>query len=213
MSLRRRLLFPPSSRELLEKVIEHYPEFQHVFLIAIYHLINTQNVQNEYLTVLTKNRVLIADLIKGNDNNVTPPSHVKKEGKKNNILIACHNHYFGAVIPSFGDIYNAIENNCQFFAVASENHIGMVVIEYNSDSHKKFIDEFVLFHGYIDICFNFERHDELSQVDALQINDYEKEKLKLEIYDKFLSENSEKFVNEFNIRFNKFKIYEIYIKL
>lgn len=75
------------------------------------------------------------------------------------------------------------------------------------------INEFVLFHGYLDICFDLEKHNELSQLELLQITDDKKEKLKLESYDKFISENSEKFVNEFNIRFNKFNICEIYIEL
>lgn len=51
---------PLSSKELLEKVIVKYPEFKNVILVAIYHLINTQNMNSEYLTVLTKDFRLIA---------------------------------------------------------------------------------------------------------------------------------------------------------
>lgn len=200
-----------SSKELLEKVIEKYPEFKYIILVSIYHLINTKDEDKEYLTVLTKDLRLIADLIKGEDNNVGTPSYVETEGEKNNILIACHNHYFGAIIPSLGDICKALENNCNLISIVSENHIGLVVIDYNHGCDKNLINEFVLFHGYFDICFDLEKHNELSQLELLQITDDKKEKLKLESYDKFISENSEKFVNEFNIRFNKFNICEIYI--
>ena len=91
--------------------------------------------------------------------------------------------------------------------------MGMIVIEYDSICDKNLVEEFTLFHGYLDFCFKFERNDELNRLRLLQITENEKEKLKLEAYDKFISENTGKFVNEFNIRFNKYKIYEIYIEL
>ena len=47
----------------------------------------------------------------------------------------------------------------------------------------------------------------------LDISDAKREMLELKIYDKFISENIEKFVYEFNCRLIKFNIYEIYIKL
>lgn len=207
------IIIPPSSSELLEMFVKKYPKFKYVILIAIYYLINTQGAKNEFLSVLTKDLRLVVDLVEGNDLIVNTPVQVEIESKKNNILIASHNHFFGAIIPSLGDICKALKCNCNLISVVSENHIGIVLIEYNSNCDKKLIDEFFLFHGYLDICFAFERHDELSYLQSLQITDEEKEMMKLEIYDKFISENTEKFVNEFNIRFNKFNIYELYIEL
>ncbi len=76
------IFVPPPSEELLEMVIKKYPKFKHAILIAMYHLINTQSVKNEYLTALTKNNVLIADLIEGKGDNVSTTSNVEKEGEK-----------------------------------------------------------------------------------------------------------------------------------
>ena len=204
---------PLSSDELLENTIKKYSQFEYVILISIYHLLNTKSRNNEFLTVVTKDYKLIADLIEGNEIIVQTPILVEIEAKKNNIFIAVHNHFCGAISPSLGDICKALESNCNLISIVSENNIGIVVIEYNSDCNKQLIDEFVNFHGYIDICFAFERTEEIKRVDMLQISDNEKEKLKLEEYDKYISRNCEKFVNEFNIRFNKFNISEIYIKL
>lgn len=207
------IFVPPSSEELLERTIKKYPKLKYVILFSIYHLINTHGETNEFLSVLTKDFRWVADLVEGNDTIVKTPIHVEIEGKKNNILIASHNHFFGAIIPSLGDICKALENNCSLISIVSENHIGIVVIEYESNCEKKLVEEFLTFHGYLDICFMFERNDEINKLRSLNINDDEKEKLKLEGYDKFISDNTDKFVNEFNIRFNKFKIYEIYIDL
>ena len=207
------IVIPPSSNELLKMSVKKYPEFKIVILIAIYHLINTRNKSNEFLSVLTKDFRLVADLFEGNNLRVGFPLQVEIEGKNNNILIACHNHFFGAVIPSLGDICNALKHNCNLIAIVSENHIGIVIIEYDLGCDKKLIDEFIDFHGYIDICFSFEMDDELFHLKSLHMTEYEKEKFKLEIYDKFISENIEKFIIEFNVRFNKFNIYEIYIKV
>lgn len=207
------IIIPPSSRELLERVINKYPKFKYAFLIALYHLINTLNVKNEYLTVLTKNGMLIADLIKGIDNEVSMPSHVKKEGKKNNILIACHNHFFGAIILSFDDIASTINNNCQFAAIVSCNHIGILINEVDEIEFKLFISDFKLFREYIGFCIENEKGHEYDEIDMMDISEDEREKMKSMIHDKFLSDNIEKFVNEFNKRFNKYKIYELYIKL
>jgi hypothetical protein len=88
---------PFSSDELLEMTVKNCSKFKYVLLTAIYHLINTNNQNNEYLTVLSKSNQFVVDLIEGKGNSVTVPNIVKSEGKKNNILVACHNHFFGAI--------------------------------------------------------------------------------------------------------------------
>lgn len=42
----------------------------------------------------------------------------------------------------------------------------------------------------------------------MDISENEREKMKSKIHDKFLSDNIEKFIGEFNSRFNKYNIYE-----
>lgn len=73
---------PITSVELLKYAINKYPNFEKIILIAIYHLFNTQNEYDEYLTVLTKDNRLIVDLLVGDHNNVKIPDIVKVEGKK-----------------------------------------------------------------------------------------------------------------------------------
>ena len=178
------IIVPPSSEELLVRTIKKYPKLNFAILFSIYHLINTQNETNEFLSVLTKDFRWVADLVEGNDIIVKTPIQVEIEGKNNNILIAVHNHFFGAIIPSLGDICQALENNCSLISIVSENHIGMVVIEHDASCDKNLVEEFTLFHGYLDLCFKFERNDELNKLRLLQINEDKKEKLKLEAYDK-----------------------------
>lgn len=206
------IILPPSSKELLEKAIKNYPEFKYVILVVIYHLINTKGSHNEYLTVLSKNNKLITDLIKGNEEIVNIPVNVKLEGKNDNILVACHNHFFGAVIPSLNDICSAIKYNCQFMVIVSDTKIGIIV---NIDlSYKKaFIDQFILFNAYIQLCVDFEKSHELDNLDLINLTSDERIKFENEIFDKFVGTNNKKFVDEFNVRFNKYNIYKIYIEL
>lgn len=66
-----------SSDNLLEKIILNYLNFEIVILVAIYHLFNTKNVSNEFLTVLSKDNKIIVDLMEGDENNVKIPHIVK----------------------------------------------------------------------------------------------------------------------------------------
>lgn len=97
----------PTSDELLTNAVAKYVNFENVILIAIYHLINTQNANKEYLTILTKDLRLICDLVEGVEGDVEIPNHVKKE-PVNNIFLTCHNHFQKAIIPSSNDFKNAM---------------------------------------------------------------------------------------------------------
>ncbi|WP_458454626.1 hypothetical protein [Methanobrevibacter sp.] len=203
----------PDSKKLLEKTIKKYPHFDKIILMGLYHLINTQNVDKEFLSVLSKDLNIIADLLEGNDEIVEVPYNVKLEGKKNNILVACHNHFFGAIIPSLSDICTAIKYNCRFIVIVSDNSIGIIVNDFNLSFKKDFIEDYIFFNGYIQLCVDFEKSNELDQLDSMNLNSNERKKLENEIFDRFVGENTEKFVDEFNLRFNKYNIYEIYINI
>ena len=202
---------PLSSNELLERTIIKCPEFMKVVLIAIYHLINTNGENKEYLTVLTKDNKLLIDLIEGRGDNVSVPPIVKVEGKKGNILVACHNHFLGAIIPSLDDVATAINNYCPFVAIVSGNHIGILIIESDGIDCEKFENDFEWFREYIGFCIDVEKGQEIDEIDMMDISEEKREEMKSIIHDKFLADNVEKFVNEFNNRFNKYKIYELYI--
>ena len=68
----------PTSEELLIQTIKKYSDFEKVILIALYHLINTQNSDKEYLTILTNDLRLICDLVEGDGESVEIPDLVKK---------------------------------------------------------------------------------------------------------------------------------------
>lgn len=91
-------------------------------------MINTQNANKEYLTILTKDLRLICDLVEGVEGDVEIPNHVKKE-PVNNIFLTCHNHFQKAIIPSSNDFKNAMLPKIKFTIIVSENHIGIIVNE------------------------------------------------------------------------------------
>ena len=75
------------------------------------------------------------------------------------------------------------------------------------------MDQFILFNAYIQLCVDFEKSYELDNLDLMNLTSDERIKLENEIFDKFVGINNKKFVDEFNVRFNKYNIYEIYIEL
>lgn len=201
---------PPTSDDLLQKIVKTFFDFEKVVLIGIYHLFNTKNVDKEYLTVLTKNLKLIEDLTEGEENEVHLSDNAKEEGKNSNIFVACHNHYFGAIVPSCEDILSTVIYNCQFTVISSENNLGIIYNNSNLIILENFRRELLLFDRYVEFRFSVDCVDELNLLDE-SAEDFEKKKL--ELFDQFVSRNNDKFVNEFNSRFNKYNIYELYIKI
>lgn len=90
--------------ELFKNSIKNHKELKEVIWIGIYHCLNTFNLDDEYLTVLNKDFLIIADLIEGNDTSVDIPEFVKKEIYDGNVLATFHNHFNGAIIPSSKDL-------------------------------------------------------------------------------------------------------------
>lgn len=207
---------PISSIELLEKTIKNFPNFEKVIMIAIYHLINTKDVDDEYLTVLTKDIRLVADLVKGESSEVLIPDIVKLEFKSDNILITCHNHFNGAIIPSFVDFKNSIYPKILFTVIVSEGRIGILINQF-----KNYDEEMLNFLKidlkdyieYIRFSFIVNRKDEIKQLDNL-IFDEKLYSIKYQLlFDEFVCENNLKFVNEFNLRMEKYNLYIVYINL
>ena len=205
----------PGSDELLEKAIRGHSNFQKVILIAIYHLMNTQDVTNEYLTILTKDLRLICDLVEGDGEGVEIPDDVNNEPVEN-ILLTCHNHFQRAVIPSSKDFRNIIKPKIKFTIIVSEEDIAIIVNDLNdqlyffSNSEKqefkntwKTYKEYIMFclaKDYPNVIFKF-YNDEYSE------GEFQK------FFERYVGENISKFVDEFNVRFKKYNIYCIHIKI
>lgn len=210
---------PPNSDELLEKTLKKYPYFEKVLMVAIYHLINTQHVNYEYLSVLTKDLRLICDLVKGDCGSVSIPKILKNEPDKN-ILVTCHNHFMRAIIPSTKDFKNVVKPKIKFTVIVSENHIGIIVKElgdkfmnFEKDERESFENTWKMFMDYMIFCLINDKPDEVLNY---YFNDFPNENDNDEfqqIFEEYVGENIIKFIDEFNVRFKKYNIYYIHIIL
>ena len=196
--------------DLFKRAITEHPELKEVIWISLYHCLHTHDSKIEYLTVLNKNFHLIADLVEGNEENVIIPDNVKKEFFNGNVLATFHNHFNGAIIPSSKDLKNTILPFVKFMVITSDNNIGIIVnsIECNYEIIKQ---EWNLFLAFVNWSFNVDFDSEIEKLYQLKLNDQEFKKQEEILFNKFLSLNLKKFVNEFNSRMEKYNVYFLYI--
>lgn len=207
---------PPSSVDLLKKAIKKYPVFDKIILIAIYHLINTQNLNKEYLTVLTKDMRLICDLVEGNENSVEIPEILKNE-PSSNMLLTCHNHFNKSIIPSSKDFKNIVKPKIRFTLIVSETCIGILINEllddfydFDDDERLEFVNNWKSFLDYILFCM---ANDNPNDVIKFYMSDNLDDDYFQSIFDEYVGENILKFVDEFNLRFKKYNMYYVYISI
>ncbi|WP_458455532.1 hypothetical protein [Methanobrevibacter sp.] len=206
-----------TSEKLLEKSIQSYLEFEKVVLIAIYHLINTQNTNKEYLTVLTKDLRLICDLVESNTCSVDIPESLKSEPVEN-ILLTCHNHFYKSIIPSLNDFKNIIKPKIKFTIIVSDDSIGILVNEllddfykFNYNQMKEFCNTWKSYNDYIIFCLGMDKPEVILRFydDCSDMDDEEFQ----QIFEIFVGENISKFIDEFNVRFKKYNMYCIHIEI
>ena len=166
----------------------------------------------EYLTVLDINFQLIADLVEGNEEKVIIPDSVKQEILEGNVLATFHNHFNGAIIPSSKDLKNTILPFVKFMVITSENNIGIIVNDTNCDS-KLLKQEWIFFLAYVNWSFNITFASEIEKIYALKLNDEKFKKQEEILFNRFLSLNLKKFINEFNSRMEKYNVYFLYITI
>lgn len=203
-----------SQEELLKSVIKKYPQFKRIIMISIYHLINTQNVEKEYLTVLTKDLRLIADLTEWEMDKVSVPKNVKEESKKGNVLVICHNHFHGAIIFSLIDFKNVLCSKIKFSVIVSNGNIGILVNEFSSFDEKYLKSlkiELKDYIGYVMFTFIINNDEAIEKLDNSNLDD---ELYSIEyqnLFDWFIAKNNLKFIDEFNLRMKKYNLYYLYI--
>lgn len=173
---------------------------------------NTYDSKIEYLTVLNNDFQLIADLVEGNQENVIIPNNVKKEILSGNVLATFHNHFNGAIIPSSKDLKNTILPFVKFMVITSENNIGIIVNNTNSD-FQLIKQEWNLFLAFVNWSFNVDFDNEIEKLYNSKLNDQEFKKEEELLFNKFLTLNLNKFINEFNSRMEKYNVYFLYINL
>ena len=175
-------------------------------------MLNVKNQNIEYLTVLTKDFRLVADLVEGKYGEVPIPDNVKSEAKKDNIFITCHNHYYGAVIPSWGDFKNSICPNIPFTIIVSEGNIIILLNEFNLDEYalKSLKIDLKDYIEYVRFSFIVNNEFEIQMLYELNLTEGEYKREYQILFDMYVARSNLKFVNEFNLRMEKYNLYMIY---
>ena len=198
----------------MNKLLDEIPELNKMMSLAVYHEANS-NKGIEYLTMLTKDGRLIADVFKGKKRETKFPESVLNE-PVGNILFSLHNHRYGAIIPSGNDIHNVIYPNIKFTGIVSESNFGLIVNENKKISKSKIKDierNFLLFEMYVTYCFDSEYNNQIEKLKKSSSSKEEFEEKESILFDKYLSKNNFRFVGEFNDRMKNFNIKLIQIKL
>lgn len=201
---------------LFIKAINEHEELKEVIWIALYHCLNTFDVSHEYLTVLNKNFQLIADLVEGDDRSVELPVNVKNEMLNDNVLATFHNHFNGAILPSSNDLKNTIIPFVKFMVITSNENIGIIVndlIDLDENLIEHFKQEWIIFVSYLAWSFNNNMTDDIEKIYNSKCSENDKQNKEQKLFDRYIGENSQKFIEEFNSRMEKYNVYFIQINI
>lgn len=207
---------PKNNLNLFIKAINEHEELKEVIWIALYHCLNTFDVSHEYLTVLNKNFQLIADLVEGDDRSVELPVNVKNEMLNDNVLATFHNHFNGAILPSSNDLKNTIIPFVKFMVITSNENIGIIVndlIDIDENLIEHFKQEWIIFVSYLAWSFNNNMTDDIEKIYNSKCSENDKQNKEQKLFDRYIGENSQKFIEEFNSRMEKYNVYFIQINI
>lgn len=207
---------PKNNLNLFIKAINEHEELKEVIWIALYHCLNTFDVSHEYLTVLNKNFQLIADLVEGDDRSVELPVNVKNEMLNDNVLATFHNHFNGAILPSSNDLKNTIIPFVKFMVITSNENIGIIVndlIDLDENLIEHFKQEWIIFVSYLAWSFNNNMTDDIEKIYNSKCSENDKQNKEQKLFDRYIGENSQKFIEEFNSRMEKYNVYFIQINI
>ena len=203
-----------SSKGTIYRLLTEIPKVTAMLSLAGYHW-NNCDTEIECLTVLTKDGRLISDVFEGVEGETRFPESVLKEPVKN-ILFTLHNHRYGAIIPSGNDIHNVIYPNISFTGIVSEKNLGLI-INKNEYLNKHQIEEientFYFFNEYVTFCFDLDCKKNKRELKKNCSSKEEYKKKEKQLFDKYVSKNNSKFVNEFNDRMERYNIELVYIKI
>ena len=92
-----------------------------------------------------------------------------------------------------------------------------MIINTNKELSEKQIklieNESNLFEMYVSLCFYFEWGEKIEKLKKLNLSDDKYEYEENILFDKYVSENNSRFINEFNYRMDKFNIEIVHIKI
>ena len=117
-----------------------------------------------------------------------------------------HNHRFDQVMPSIGDLNKNLEHGVTFGVITSDNRIG--VIKFNSKFTEEKKDSFLSQYAGLRSYMTLQLHGFYgSKLDKISKEEYN------ELFEKFVSENIDRYVNEFNLRLKEYNVEMTYIIL
>ena len=186
--------------ELFKKAIDEHDELKEVIWVGRYHCLNTFDEKHEYLTVLNRNKELIADLVEGDYRSVEIPISVEDEMLNGNVLATFHNHFKGAVLPSANDLKNTIIPFIKFMVITSKENIGIIVNNFDDNLIDLFKQEWIMYISFLTWSFNNQKTKEVQEIYNSKLSKIEKEKEEQILFDEYVGENLSKFVEEFNSR-------------
>ena len=167
--------------------------------LILYHLLKTRNQSKEYLTIVSNTGVIVVDLLPGTESGVDIPSKLKQEGLKNGFYLSIHNHYYGAIMPSYEDMFSYLLYDVKEAIITSQFRIGTV--KFNSDlslQQKKGV--LAIYSTFEWKMFDDFEEDYGSDVESLSRGEYDDE------FEKFISKYSDDYVKEFNNRLKDYNV-------
>ena len=184
------------------KKILNDESFKKYFSLIEEHAINTMGKSNEWLTLISKRGTVLVKATKGVEGHVNIP----KRWKKSYFHMTIHNHDNGVIMPSVKDLKTNIKHKSSFCVITSNNKVG--VIKFGSkltNNNKK-----IIISQYSLLRENMTRQFELNygkKVRELSDEEYNK------FFAEFISENTDRYINEFNSRLKEYNVEMTYINM
>lgn len=175
------------------------------FLDEILHHNNkTKGKLIEYLTLISKSQKVLKRFIKGINGQVSIP----KKLKNRKFHMTIHNHTDGAVIPSYGDMNNNLKHDVRYGIITAETRFG--VIKYKTNLSVKQKELILAIHS----TFVIKIFDDFEKTERKKIKGLDKESDEYVIlFNKYVSRNINKYVNDFNSRLKVYNIEITYINI
>ena len=170
----------------------------------LHHNNKTKGKLIEYLTIIDKSHKILKRFIKGINGHVDVPEKFKNR----KLHMTIHNHTHGAVIPSRGDMVKNLKHDVKYGIVTAETRFG--VIKYKTNLSVKQKELILAIHS----TFALKIFDDFEKTERKKIKGLDRESDEYAIlFNKYVSRNINKYVNDFNSRLKVYDIEITYINI
>lgn len=189
-------------RHIPNKKIIQKKSFKKYFGLIEEHNKNTLHEPIEYLTLISKEGNVLVKYKKGIVGKVSIP----KIYLETLFHMTIHNHEFGQIMPSYKDMLRNVTHKVTYGVITSENIIGVIKFGSSMTGERKtlFINEYNSFILKMELDFQRKYGDNLLR---LPNSDYN------EKFRKYVAKNTDKYVNEFNLRLKEYNVEMTYITI